>query len=154
MDKFSNKLKTCFWPILGPFSQKIHKIYYMGSQPNANIQKNLMIQFQEDAWRDGKMDGRANIPYFTGPFRVLLGFQKGVRDWCTISAQFFYEYVSYLILHQLTNFQYHTFLLSQDIKQNVLLSSYITDDVINLKFEYTGRKIVSMMRQKGFSIII
>ena len=34
----------------------------------------------------------------------------------------------------MTKFQYHTFFPSQDIKQNVLLSSYLAiDDVINFK---------------------
>ena len=36
---------------------------------------------------------------------------------------FFHENVSYLILYQWTKFQSHTFFLSQDIKQNKLLSS-------------------------------
>ena len=33
--------------------------------------------------------------------------------------------VPYLILYQWTKFQCHTLFLSQDIKQNVLLSSYL-----------------------------
>ena len=32
---------------------------------------------------------------------------------------------TFLILYQWTKFQHHTFFLSQDIKQNVLLSSYL-----------------------------
>ena len=35
--------------------------------------------------------------------------------------------VSYVILYLWTKFQCHTFFTSQDIKQNVLLSSYFDD---------------------------
>ena len=38
---------------------------------------------------------------------------------------FFRKNVSYVILYQWTKFQRHTFFPSQDIKQNVLLSSYL-----------------------------
>ena len=41
--------------------------------------------------------------------------------WCTFSAWFFHKYVLYLILHQWTKFQCHTFF------QNVLLSSYLNN---------------------------
>ena len=41
--------------------------------------------------------------------------------------------MSYLILYQWTKFQRHNLFLSQDIKQNVLLSSYSDDHVKNLK---------------------
>ena len=44
---------------------------------------------------------------------------------CTFSASFFHENVPYLILCQWTKFQCHTLFLSQDIKQNVLLNSYL-----------------------------
>ena len=37
----------------------------------------------------------------------------------------FFKNVPYLILYQWTKFQCHTFFSSQDIKQNVLLSSYL-----------------------------
>ena len=43
-------------------------------------------------------------------------------------AHFLHDFsinVFYLILYQWTKFQCHTFFLSQDIKQNVLLSSYL-----------------------------
>ena len=36
-----------------------------------------------------------------------------------------FVHVPYLILYQWTKFQCHTLFLSQDIKQNVLLSSYL-----------------------------
>ena len=42
-----------------------------------------------------------------------------------IFCMIFRENVSYLILYQWTKFQWHTFFLSQDIKQDVLLSSYL-----------------------------
>ena len=38
---------------------------------------------------------------------------------------FFHKNVPYLILYQWTKFQCHTLFLYQDIKQNVLLSSYL-----------------------------
>ena len=41
--------------------------------------------------------------------------------------------MSYLILYQWTKFQRHNLFLSQDIKQNVLLSSHSDDHVKNLK---------------------
>ena len=51
--------------------------------------------------------------------------RPGISFWCTFSAWFFYTNAAYLILYQLTEFQCHIFFLSQDIKQNVLLSSYL-----------------------------
>ena len=38
---------------------------------------------------------------------------------------FFYKSVSYLILYQWANSQFHNLFLSQVIKQNVLLTSYL-----------------------------
>ena len=38
---------------------------------------------------------------------------------------FFYTNSPYLVLYQWTKFQCHVFFTSQDIKQNVLLSSYL-----------------------------
>ena len=38
---------------------------------------------------------------------------------------FFEKNVPYLFLYQWTKFQCHTFFLSQDIKQNMLLKSYL-----------------------------
>ena len=48
---------------------------------------------------------------------------SGISFWCTFSAWVFHTNAPYLILYQLTKFQRHIFL--QDIKQNVLLSSYL-----------------------------
>ena len=45
--------------------------------------------------------------------------------WCTFSAWLFHKNVPYLILYQWTTFWCHTLFLSQDIKQNVFLSSYL-----------------------------
>ena len=50
---------------------------------------------------------------------------SGASFWCIFSAWFFYKNVPYLILYQGTKFQCHTLFLSQDIKQNVLLSFYL-----------------------------
>ena len=39
-----------------------------------------MIQFQENAWTEGRTEGqkdrRVNRPYFIGPFQLLPGVQK------------------------------------------------------------------------------
>ena len=47
---------------------------------------------------------------------------SGISFWCTFSVWVFHTNAPYLILYQLTKFQRHIFL--QDIKRNVLLSSY------------------------------
>ena len=62
-----------------------------------------------------------------GCFGLFTKIKKGSRtsSWCTFSALFFYKNVSYLMLYQWTKFQCHTFLPSQDIKQNKLLRSYL-----------------------------
>ena len=59
---------------------------------------------------------------------------SGASIWCTFSAWFFHKNVPYLILYQWTKFQCHTLFLSQDIKQNVLSSSYL-DSWWRHKFE-------------------
>ena len=47
----------------------------------------------------------------------------------------------YFILYQWKTFQHHTFFPSQDIKQNVFLSSYYAvDDVINYSNGWHGEK--------------
>ena len=35
-----------------------------------------MIQFQENAWTDGRMDGRTDRCYFIGLFQLMLGVEK------------------------------------------------------------------------------
>ena len=50
---------------------------------------------------------------------------SGASFWCTFSAWFSHRKVPYLILYQWTKFQCDTLFLSQDIKQNVLVSSYL-----------------------------
>ena len=57
----------------------------------------------------------------------LAKFKKGsgASFWCTFSAWFSHKNMPYLILYQWTKFQCHTLFLSQDIKQNVLLSIYL-----------------------------
>ena len=51
--------------------------------------------------------------------------KSGTNFWCTFSGWFFLKNVPYLILYQWTEFQCHTLFLSPDIKQNMLLSSYL-----------------------------
>ena len=60
-------------------------------------------------------------------FGLFTKIKKGSRIsfWCTFSAWFFHANAPYLILYQLTKFQCHIFFPSQDIKQNLLLSSYL-----------------------------
>ena len=48
---------------------------------------------------------------------------SGASFWYTFSAWFSHKNVPYLIMYQWTKFQCHTLFLSQDINQNVLLSS-------------------------------
>ena len=50
---------------------------------------------------------------------------SGASFWGTFFASFFRKNLSYLILYQRAKFQCHTFFTSQDIKQNVLLCSYL-----------------------------
>ena len=60
-------------------------------------------------------------------FELLSKIKKGsaANFWCTFSAWFFHKNIPYLILYQWIKFQCHTLFLSQDIKQNMLLSSYL-----------------------------
>ena len=70
-----------------------------------------------------------------GSFGLFSKIKKGsgASFWCTFSAWFLYKNVP-LILYQWTKFQYHVIFLSQNIKQNVLLSSYLDNwDAINFK---------------------
>ena len=65
-----------------------------------------------------------------GLFRLFRKIKKGSEAsfWCNrlaFGARFFRKDVPYLILYQWTKFQCHTFFLSHDIKQNMLLSSYL-----------------------------
>ena len=62
-----------------------------------------------------------------GSFGLFSKIKKGsgASISCTLSEGFFCKNVSYLILYQWSKFQCHTFFLSQDIKQNMLLSSYL-----------------------------
>ena len=62
-----------------------------------------------------------------GCFELFTKMKKGsgTSFWCTFSAWFFHKNVLYLILYQWTKFKCHTFFPSQDIKQNVLSSSYL-----------------------------
>ena len=59
---------------------------------------------------------------------------KSKWDLYPFSAWFFHSNVSYLILYQWTKFQCHILFLSQDIKQNVLLRSYLEDSWWHHKF--------------------
>ena len=91
MTKFSNKLKKpCFWPILGLFSQfwgkknfflrKLGSVthnFIWVSSTMPNFRKNVWYNYkkmpgQKDWWKDG----RTSRPYFIGPFRLPLRFQK------------------------------------------------------------------------------
>ena len=76
--------------------------------------------------------------------------EPGANFWWTFSAWFFYENVPYLILYQWTKFQCHNLFLSQDIKQNVSLSSYSDIcDVIDFKIflESTSKAKVDRERR-------
>ena len=64
---------------------------------------------------------------WNGCFGLFTEIKKGsgTSVWCIFSVWFSNENVSHLILYQWTKFQCHNFSPSQDIKQNVLLSSYL-----------------------------
>ena len=89
MTKFPNKLKKpCFWPILDPFSQFWGKKNFLSE--NSTLSRRTlyeflapcqisekMIQFQENIWTEGWMEGwKTDRPYFIGSFQVLSGVQK------------------------------------------------------------------------------
>ena len=59
-----------------------------------------------------------------GLFTTIIN-RSGTSFCCTFSAWFFYKNVFYLIVHLWTRFLCHAFFPSQDIKQNVLFSSYL-----------------------------
>ena len=76
------------------------------------------------------------FPAYNVCFRLFSQIKKGsvTNFWCTFLAWFFHKNVPYLILYQWTRFQCHILFLSQSIKQNVLLSSYLDKRyVINFK---------------------
>ena len=50
---------------------------------------------------------------------------SGASFCCTFYAWIFHKSVPYSVLYQWTKFQYYNLFLSQDIKQNVLLSFYL-----------------------------
>ena len=62
-----------------------------------------------------------------GCFGLFTKIKMGSENsfWIIFSAWFFHKNVSYLILYQWKKFQCHTFFHSQDIKPNVLFSSYL-----------------------------
>ena len=66
------------------------------------------------------------ISCMRGCFRLFTKIIKrsGTSFCCIFSAWFFYKIVLYLIFHLLTKFHSYTFFPSQDVKQNVLLTSY------------------------------
>ena len=58
---------------------------------------------------------------------TVLGYYKkskesGTSFWFIFPVYFFHKNVSYLMLYQLTKFQYQTYFLCQDIKQYVVLN--------------------------------
>ena len=58
-------------------------------------------------------------------YGLFTKIKEGTSFWCIFSTCLFHKNVPCLILYQWTKFQCHTFFPSQDIKQNVLLSSYL-----------------------------
>ena len=77
---------------------------------------------------------------YNGYFGLFTKFKKGsgTSFWCTFLHDFRIRNGLYLIVYHWTKFQCHTFFLSQDVKQNVSLSSYLdSDDFINFKI-YLG----------------
>ena len=81
----------------------------------------------------------------------LAKLKKGLR--IAFGPYFLHDFSIKLILYQWTKFQYHTFFLSQDIKQNVLLSSYLDnwDDIINFKIFLgpTSKAVADRGKKRG-----
>ena len=76
---------------------------------------------------------------------------SGASFWSTFSAWFFDKNVPFLILYQSTTFQRHNLFLSQDIKQNVLLSSYLASWWQGKKGEKTKiQKFEYLENEKSF----
>ena len=128
------------------------------------------------------MERKSKVYFFNGfwysPFKISY-FQKnfacndcfglftkikkgsGTSFWCTFSAWFFPKNVPHLILYQWPRFQCHTFFPAQNIKQNVLLISYL-DSWWSLTFKiYSGSSSQAMAdrekkrgRRKYINLII
>ena len=87
-------------------------------------------------------------------FWVIQQNLKGiwVQPLVHIFCMSFYKNVPYLILYQQTKFQCHTLFLSQDIKQNVLLSSYLDIDDCKIFLVSTSKAMVDRDK-KGKKIL-
>ena len=70
--------------------------------------------------------------------------KSGASFCCPFSNWFFCNNVLYLILHLWTRFQCHTFCPSQDIKQSVLLSSYLDNWWRHELFEFLLRQLMTL----------
>ena len=99
------------------------------------------------------------ITYFQNNFlhaTAVLGYLPKLKGsvtsfWCTFCAWFFRKIVLYIKLYQWTKFQCYTFSPSQDIKQNVLLTSYLDSyDVMNFKiyFGLTSKAITDREKKR------
>ena len=91
-----------------------------------------------------------------GCFALFTKIKKGsgTSFWCTFSAWFYHKNVLYLIYYQLIKFQCHTFFPFQDIKHNVLLSSYLDSsylDAINFKtyLQTTSNTMADRKKKRG-----
>ena len=85
---------------------------------------------------------------------TIIKKRNGTSFWCTSSAWFFNKNVLFylIILYQLTKFQCHNFFPSPDIKQNVLLSSYLdTWCVINFEIYLgsTSKAMADWVKKRG-----
>ena len=62
-----------------------------------------------------------------GCFGLFTKIKKwsGTIFWCTFFAWFFHKNILYLIIYQWSKFQCHNVFSSQNIKPNLLLSSYL-----------------------------
>ena len=78
----------------------------------------------------------------------------GASFWSTFSAWFFHKNVPYLVLYQWTKFQCDTLFLFQDIKQNVLLTSYLCSwwrhkcSLSNSRRHSTNANVIANMKSK------
>ena len=92
-------------PIFGPFSQFLerrlfskkiwlcHAQLHKGFQHHVKIQRNLIIQFQENTWRDdGRSEGRAE-PILQDPFSYCQGSYK--NNWSRLAFTSLRQRVQY-----------------------------------------------------------
>ena len=122
---------TCFvtwraiWPlVLGLFHFSYHLAHYKGLGLEEKTRLSFLMTLFKKELNSFKIMSCMQWLFWV-IYQNLIRF--GTSFWCIFSAWFFHKNVPCLIIHQLTMFQCFIFFLSQDIKRNVLLSSYLVN---------------------------